>query len=47
MCDVAGNWEPAKLKRDNFAGGLITERMKSMVFQSSESEQNNMVIAAR
>ena len=45
--DAAGNWRPDKLKRDDFAGGLLSERMKNMVFQSSSERNNNMVIAGR
>ena len=30
--DAAGNWRPDKLKRDNFAGGLLSERMKKKGF---------------
>ena len=36
-----------KLKRDDFAGGLLSERMKNMVFQSSSERNNNLVIAGR
>ena len=45
--DAAGNWRPDKLKRDDFAGGLLSERMKNMVFQNSSERNNNMVIAGR